>query len=125
TMFSNYIWGKDTRVDDILNEIMKNQQIYARFISKGQLDKNGKPIGLPYRFPITTLVADPSFEKEYPEYWEELLETNANLCHLNFMNNMTTDLKSLAMCCRLTQNIEDLLKLNVNNTFGSYLQVGS
>lgn len=125
TMFSNYMWGKDTKVDQILPEIMKNQQIYARFISKGQLDRNQKPIGLPYRFPITTLVADPSFEKEYPEYWDELLEGNANLCHLNFMSNMTTDLKSLAMCCRLTQNIEDLLKLNVNNTFGSYLQVGS
>jgi ribonucleoside-triphosphate reductase len=29
------------------------------------------------------------------------------------------------MCCRLNIDIEQLLNLNINNTFGSFLQVGS
>lgn len=124
-MYQNYLWNKDTQIGDLMDEIMLNQKIYAEFISKGQLGSDRKPTGLPYRFPITTLVADPSFEKEYPELWQEILKGNSNLCHLNIMSNMNTDLKALAMCCRLTQNIEDLLKVNINNTFGSFLQVGS
>lgn len=120
---SNYMWG-DMKIDDLMPEIMKNQRIYAKFIAQGQLTK-GKPIGLPYRFPITTLVADPSFEKEYPEIWNEILTDNANLCHLNIFNSWNTTLKSLSMCCRLSPNIEELLKLGVNNTFGSFLQIGS
>jgi ribonucleoside-triphosphate reductase len=125
SMMGNYLWGLDTKVSDLMDEIMHNQLIYAKFFSQGQLGPDRKPTGLPYRFPITTLVADPSFEKEYPEVWNQILESNINLCYLNILNNMQTDLKSLSMCCRLTQNIEDLLKLNVNNTFGSYLSIGS
>ena len=124
-MFSNYLWGINTKIEELIPEIMRNQQIYANFISKGQLGSDRKPVGLPYRFPITTLVADPSFEKDYPILWKEILMGNANLCHLNIMSNMGTDLKALAMCCRLQQNLEDLMKININNTFGSYLQVGS
>jgi ribonucleoside-triphosphate reductase len=120
---SNYMWG-DKKIDNLMDEIMLNQSIYADFISKGQLYK-GEPIGIPYRFPITTLVADPSFEKEYPEIWTKILTGNANLCHLNIFNSWSTQLKSLSMCCRLSPSIEDLLSLNVNNTFGSFLQVGS
>jgi ribonucleoside-triphosphate reductase len=121
---ANYMWGKDLKIDDLMEEIMQNQRIYAKFIAQGQL-KNGKPIGLPYRFPITTLVADPSFQKEYNEVWTEIVEGNANLCHLNVFNSWNTQLKSLSMCCRLSPSLEDMLKLNVNNTFGSFLQVGS
>ena len=124
-MYQNYLWNKDVRINDLIEEIMINQRIYAKFISQGQLGKDRNPIGLPYRFPITTLVADPSFSKEFPEIWEEILKDNANLCHLNIMSNMQANLKSLAMCCRLTQDIEELLKVNINNTFGSFLQVGS
>lgn len=120
---SNYLWG-DHKIEDMMDEIMKNQLLYARFIARGQLDK-GNPVGLPYRFPITTVVADPSFEKEYPNEWREILESNANLCHLNFFNSWNTPLKSLSMCCRLSPSIEDLLKLNLNQTFGSFLQIGS
>jgi ribonucleoside-triphosphate reductase len=123
-MFSNYLWGK-TKVTDIIDEIMHNQEIYSNFIEKGQLGPDRKPVGIPYRFPITTLVADSSFEKEFPEQWQNILKGNANLCHLNILSNMSTDLKSLAMCCRLQQSLEDLMKINVNNTFGSFLQVGS
>lgn len=124
-MYQNYLWDKDIRINDLIEETMLNQRIYAKFISQGQLGKDRNPIGLPYRFPITTLVADPSFSKEFPEIWEEILKDNSNLCHLNIMSNMRTNLKSLAMCCRLTQDIEELLKVNINNTFGSFLQVGS
>ncbi len=123
-MLSNYVWNS-YKVDDLIEEIMKNQMIYVRFFSKGVLGQDRKPIGLPYRFPITTFVADQSFQKEYPEEWREILESNSNLCYLNILNNYKTDLKTLAMCCRLTQNLEDLLELNINSTFGSYLQVGS
>jgi ribonucleoside-triphosphate reductase len=123
-MYQNYLWG-DLKINDLIEETMKNQQIYCKFISKGQLGKDRKPTGLPYRFPITTLVADLSFSKEFPEIWEEILKDNANLCHLNFMSNMKIDLKSLSMCCRLNIDISDLLKVNINNTFGSFLQVGS
>jgi len=119
-----YMWGKDTKISDLMDEIMKNQLLYSRFIAKGQLHK-GEPIGLPYRFPITTLVADPSFKKEYESIWEEILKGNANLCHLNIFNNMKTDLKSLSMCCRLSVDISKLLNLSINNTFGSFLQIGS
>lgn len=125
TTMSNYLWGDKYKIDDLIEEIMKNQQIYAKFMSKGQLGNDREPTGLPYRFPITTLVADPSFEKEYPELWEEILKDNANLCHLNIMNNMETDIQALSMCCRLQPSISDILKINVNNTFGSYLQIGS
>jgi len=124
TMYQNYLWG-DLKINDLIEETMKNQQIYCKFISKGQLGRDRKPTGLPYRFPITTLVADPSFSKEFPVIWEEILKDNANLCHLNFMSNMKIDLKSLSMCCRLNIDISDLLKVNINNTFGSFLQVGS
>lgn len=120
---ANYAWG-DYKIDGLMDEIIKNQLIYARFIAQGQLNR-GKPVGLPYRFPITTLVADPSFEKEYAEEWQEILKSNANLCHLNFFNSWNTPLKSLSMCCRLSPSIEDLLKLNLNQTFGSFLQIGS
>lgn len=121
---ANYLWGDKYTISDMMDEIMKNQLLYSRFISKGQLNK-GQPIGLPYRFPITTLVADPSFKKEYPTEWNEILEDNANLCYLNIFNNMQTDLKSLSMCCRLSVDISKLLNLSVNNTFGSFLQIGS
>ena len=124
-MLSGYLWGLDTKVGDLIDEIMHNQMVYARFFSKGVLGTDRKPTGLPYRFPITTLVAEQSFQKEYPEEWDEILESNADLCYLNVFNSYNTDLKALSMCCRLTQNVEDLLKLNINNTFGSYLQVGS
>ena len=124
-MYQNYKWNKDVQINDLIEEIMINQRIYAKFISQGQLGKDRNPIGLPYRFPITTLVADPSFSKEFPMIWEEILKDNANLCHLNFMSNMKIDLKSLSMCCRLNIDISDLLKVNINNTFGSFLQVGS
>lgn len=123
-MFQNYIWG-DKKIDDLMDEIMLNQRIYAKFFSKGQPNSNRESSGLPYRFPITTLVAEPSFIKEYPEVWEEIIRDNSNLCYLNIMSNMDTDLKTLAMCCRLSQSLDDLLKININNTFGSYLQVGS
>jgi ribonucleoside-triphosphate reductase len=126
TMMGNYKWG-ETKIDDLIPEIMRNQMIYARFFSKGMVGPDKQPLGLPYRFPITTLVADRSFEKEYLDEWRELIEGNTNLCYLNILNQYKLEegLKSLAMCCRLTQNIEDLLKLQVNNTFGSFLQVGS
>ena len=123
-LFQNYLWG-ETKIGDLIDETMLNQRIYAKFISKGQLGSDRKPTGLPYRFPITTLVADPSFSKEFPEFWHEVLIDNSNLLHLNFMNNMNIKLSSLAMCCRLSQDISELLKVNVNNTFGSFLQVGS
>ena len=124
-IYQNYKWNNIIGIEDLLDEIMMNQRIFTEFIAKGQLGPDRKPNGLPYRFPITTIIADPSFEQEYPVLWKDILESNANLCHLNFMSNMTTDLKSLAMCCRLTQNIEDILSINVSNTFGSFLQVGS
>lgn len=122
---ANYAWGNNKiKINDLMDEIMRNQKVYAKFVSQGQL-KDGKPIGLPYRFPITTLVADQSFEKEYPEIWKEIIEDNADLCYLNIFNSMNTQLKSLSMCCRLSPSVEDMLKLNVNNTFGSFLQIGS
>ncbi len=124
-MFANYMWGTDTKINDLIPEIMRNQLIYSKFISQGQLGRDKKPIGLPYRFPITTLVAEKSFEKEYPEVWREIVEGNTNLCHLNILNSYEENLKSLALCCRLNQSLEDLLKININSTFGSYLQVGS
>lgn len=124
-IMGNYLWGLDTKIDDLIDEIMVNQQIYTNFLSKGQLGSDRQPIGIPYRFPITTFVADPSFMKEYPEAWDEILLGNSNLCYLNILNSMGENLKSLALCCRLTNSIEDLLKINVNNTFGSFLQVGS
>ena len=120
----NYLWGDSYKIGDLMDEIMYNQSLYSKFISKGQLHR-GKPIGLPYRFPITTLVADQSFEKEYPEVWKEIIEDNANLCYLNIFNNMNSDLKSLSMCCRLSIDITKLLNLSINNTFGSFLQIGS
>jgi ribonucleoside-triphosphate reductase len=118
-----YMWG-DYKIENIMDEIMKNQSIYAKFIARGQLNK-GEPVGIPYRFPITTLVADKSFESEYPEIWKEILEDNSNLCHLNIFNNMKTDLTSLSMCCRLSVDVSKLLGLSINNTFGSFLQIGS
>jgi len=124
TMLGNYQWN-GYKTDDLIDEIMHNQLLYTRFFSKGVVGADRKRIGLPFRFPITTLVADRSFEKEYPEEWDEILEGNNELCYLNILNNYDTDLKRLSMCCRLTQNIEDMLDLNINNTFGSYLQVGS
>jgi len=124
-MFQNYLWGTDSKIDDLMDEIMRNQTIYARFIAKGQIGGNGKPKGLPYRFPVTTLVAEKSFKREYPEIWEEILKDNANLCHLNILNSYDENLKSLSMCCRLQPSLEDLLKINTNGTFGSFLQIGS
>ena len=124
-MFANYLWGSDIKIDDLIPEIIRNQVLYAKFIAKGQLDEHNNCKGLPYRFPITTLVAEKSFETEYPNEWKEILEGNANLCHLNILNSYGENLKSLALCCRLNQSLEDLLKININSTFGSYLQVGS
>ncbi len=112
-MFANYLWGTDTKIDDLIPEIMKNQLLYARFIAQGQLGHDRKPSGLPYRFPITTLVAEKSFEKEFPNEWRETIESNANLCHLNILNSYGENLKSLALCCRLSQSLEDLLKINI------------
>ncbi len=123
-MFSNYAWG-DSKVEELIPEIIHNQLLFTQFFSKGQLGLDRQPTGLPYRFPITTLVAEPSFEKEYPKEWEEIVKGNTNLCYLNILNNYKTDLKTLSMCCRLSQSLDDLLKIQVNNTFGSFLQVGS
>jgi ribonucleoside-triphosphate reductase len=126
-MFANYLWG-DKQIGDIMDEVMRNQRVYAKFFSAGQLGDDRKPVGIPYRFPITTLVADPSFAREYPEVWEEIVKNNSNLCYLNILSNMQTDLRSIALCCRLNSGIEELLKLSdihINNTFGSYLQIGS
>ena len=119
-----YMWGNDLKIDDLMDEIMKNQSVYAKFMSKGQLYK-GESVGLPYRFPITTLVADPSFQKEYEDIWKEILYDNTELCYLNIFNNMQTDLSSLSMCCRLSIDVSKLLNLSINNTFGSFLQIGS
>jgi ribonucleoside-triphosphate reductase len=124
-MLGNYLWGNSYQISHLMDEVMHNQELYARFFGRGMIARDGKPLGVPYRFPITTLVADASFEKEYPEVWNEVIASNANLCYLNIVNNFNTDLKALSMCCRLTMNIEDMLKVNVNNTFGSYLTVGS
>jgi hypothetical protein len=124
-MLGNYMWGNSYKIDHLMDEIMHNQEVYARFFGRGMIARDGRPLGVPYRFPITTLVADASFEKEYPETWNEVIASNANLCYLNLVNNFNTDLRALSMCCRLTMNLEEILKLNVNNTFGSYLTVGS
>jgi len=124
-MLGNYLWGNSYLISHLMDEVMHNQKLYARFFGRGMMARDGKPLGVPYRFPITTLVADASFEKEYPDVWNEVIASNANLCYLNIVNNFNTDLKALSMCCRLTMNLEDMLKVNVNNTFGSYLTVGS
>jgi len=125
-MFQSYIWeGITVRIEDLIDEIIHNQMLYLEFMAKGMIGLDGTPLNLPYRFPITTFVVDPSFEKEYPDEYRRILVLNKDFCFLNIMRNMETDLKALNMCCRLTLNIEELLNAKVNNTFGSYLTLGS
>jgi len=123
-MFNGYEWDGFT-VEDLVEEIIKNQLIYLRLMSKGQIGLDGNRLNIPYRFPITTFVVDPSMEKEYPDAYKEILFLNKDLCFLNFMRNMDQDLKVLNMCCRLNLRLEDMLKIQINNTFGSYLTLGS
>jgi ribonucleoside-triphosphate reductase len=126
SMFADYIWpDSDYKIGDLIDEIMRNQMIFLEFLAKGMVGPDKKLQNLPYRFPITTLVIDPSMEKEYPEEYHRILTLNKDFCFLNILRNMNTDLKKLSMCCKLTLDIEDMLKMKVNNTFGSFLTLGS
>jgi len=111
-------------IDDLMDEIIYNQMLYLDFMSKGTPDNNGGYLGIPYRFPVTTLVADRSWSREYPDEWYRVLSLNKDLCFLNLFNNYHRNLKQISSCCRLFSDL-DLLGLNANNTFGSYLSVGS
>jgi ribonucleoside-triphosphate reductase len=126
SMFADYFWmDSDYKIADLVDETMRNQMIFLEFLAKGMIGSDKKPLNLPYRFPITTFIVDPSMEKEYPDEYNKILVLNKDFCFLNILRNMSTDLKKLSMCCKLTLSLEDMLKMNINNTFGSYLTLGS
>lgn len=113
-VFDNYIFPDNRRVSDFMDEIMRIQKIFLKFMYKGRPDAGG----LPYKFPVVTA----NFKKENLEDEAELntewFEFVAKMNHKGFININTSP--RFAMCCRL--NID---QFKFNSFGGGGLKLGS
>lgn len=131
--FAEMTYPDGTKPEDIIDEIMEIQRIFARFFAEGS------PItGKGYRFPVCTVnvfaIDRKNFtaeqKKKYPnkkklvidkEFLTEMAELNAKRGCFNFHQG-----EKLASCCRLTSDLAELRKQIRMDSFGNGgLSIGS
>jgi ribonucleoside-triphosphate reductase len=109
--FGNYKYPDGSTIDDYIDEILKNQLIFAKYFGQGIEDENG--IKKPVAFPVVTIniIKDAIFD-DY-SYITELIT------YFNKFDNTNIYIGSadkFASCCRL---INDTSKKNAINSFGA------
>jgi len=116
--FQNSYYPDGSRVIDNIDEIMRVQEIYARFFVKGS-PKTNKP----YRFPITTVNIKTNGTGKIVdrEFFNLVADLNREKCVFNWHMG-----EKLASCCRLTNDLAALKDRIRTDTFGNGgLSIGS
>lgn len=109
--FGGYEYPDGTTIFDYLDEILKNQLIFAKYFGQGIEDENG--IKKPVAFPVVTInIIKDSLEKDY-DYVLQLVEAFNKFDNVNFYIG---EADKFASCCRL---INDVSKKNSINSFGA------
>lgn len=117
-IFNNYYFPDGTSVSDILEEIIEVQYLFMKFMA----DKD--PLtGTPYRFPITTCNIFTNGPEMDQDFINMVSETNTEGPFNIFI---TSDNAKIASCCRLINNVSDLMKYKGIDSFGNGgLNIGS
>jgi ribonucleoside-triphosphate reductase len=120
-MFENYYYPDGSQPMDIIDFIMRIQEIFMEFISKKD------PLsGVPYRFPVITinLFIDKDNKKVLDSQFLDLVsEYNKEGCFNIFI---TSDKARIASCCRMINNKTDLMDYKGIDSFGNGgLNIGS
>lgn len=116
--FKNSIYPDGSKVIDNIDEIMRIQEIYAKFFVKGS-PKTNKP----YRFPITTVNIKTNYNGKIIDrsFFNFMADLNREKCVFNWHIG-----EKIATCCRLTSDLSELKNQIRTDTFGNGgLSIGS
>lgn len=113
-VFANYIFPDERRIEDFIEEVMRIQKIFIKFMYKGRPELNG----LPYKFPVVTANFKKVDLQDQAELETEWFEFISRKNHKGFININTSP--RFAMCCRL--NID---QFKFNSFGGGGLKLGS
>ena len=109
--FGGYEYPDGSTILDYVDEILKNQLIFAKYFGQGIEDENG--IKKPVAFPVVTInIIKDAIDKDY-EYIEQLMEAFNKFDNVNIYLG---EADKFASCCRL---INDVSKKNAINSFGA------
>lgn len=109
--FGGYEYPDGSTILDYIDEILKNQLIFAKYFGQGIEDENG--IKKPVAFPVVTInIIKDAIDKDY-EYVEQLMEAFNKFDNVNIYLG---EADKFASCCRL---INDVSKKNAINSFGA------
>lgn len=109
--FGGYEYPDGSTILDYVDEILKNQLIFAKYFGQGIEDENG--IKKPVAFPVVTInIIKDAIDRDY-EYIEQLMEAFNKFDNVNIYLG---EADKFASCCRL---INDVSKKNAINSFGA------
>lgn len=121
SVFEKYNFPDGKNCLDLTEEIIEVEKIFMELVAKKDPDT-----GLPYRFPVCTINLFVDEETNTPfdtEFVELVSEYNREGIFNIFI---TSDTAKIASCCRLVNNIKDLLKYKGADSFGNGgLNIGS
>ncbi len=109
--FKDSVYPDGSKVINNIDEIMRIQEIYARFFVKGS-PKTNKP----YRFPITTvnIRTDTTGKIIDKDFFNLMADLNREKCVFNWHKG-----EKIANCCRLTSDLSALKDQIRTDTFGN------